>query len=808
MPQSPRVSTNYSYTNIDDPLGPGSTVAQGINNQGQIVGHYLDSTNRVHGFLYNGSQYTTVDDPSAFNTDPFSINDAGQIVGDHVGGNSFLYSGGTYVTIADPAGFSTQALEINNAGQIVGSYMTGDGTRHGFLYSGGSYTTIDEPLATKGPLAGTYLWSINNTGQIVGQYGDASGTHGFLLNLNTGSFTTLDDPFATQGTQATSINDNGDIVGVYFDPSGFHGFLYSGGTYTTLNGPSASYTVAYGINNAGQIVGAYASGGTGHGFVASPMAPTISIGIIAGDDVLDAAESQRTLTIAGTSTGVVGRTVTISLNGAQYFGTVASDGTWSATVPESALRSSVLSDGTYAVTADVTDLFGNPAQEASRSLTVQRIYVPSPDATALTIDALGDFNASGNTEFVWRNGSAVMSTAEYDATAQTVTKMSLGGVPSWAVLGSGHFSDANGSSSTNSQMLMDYVPNGTMTLWWIGAGAVTGIDLGQRWINVGFIGAGQFVTTPGVLTNFLVTNLTDHHLYDWWITPQNQLGGVDLTATSGASWSNVGLVAAGQFTANGGTNFLVNNTVDNHLYDWWINSNNTLGGIDLGPYWSNVTLVGTGQFTTNGGTNFLVTNTADHHLYDWWISGSTLGGIDLTATSGISWSNVQLVTVGQFDNRSATTELLVQNTVDHHLYEWWITSQGQLDGIDLGPYWANVQLIGSGHYNGNSANDELLVHNTVDGHYYEWWIANNQLQGVDLGPSMSASGSSSSSMTIDGGGTAAASLAPASTSRLVQAMASFGSTGSLVNSSGLPSGTDPSQQQSALAAPIDQHLAH
>jgi probable HAF family extracellular repeat protein len=78
MPQSPRVSTTYSYTNIDDPLGPGSTVAQGINNQGQIVGHYLDSTNRVHGFLYNGSQYTTVDDPSAFNTDPFSINDAGR----------------------------------------------------------------------------------------------------------------------------------------------------------------------------------------------------------------------------------------------------------------------------------------------------------------------------------------------------------------------------------------------------------------------------------------------------------------------------------------------------------------------------------------------------------------------------------------------------------------------------------------------------------------------------------------------------------------------------------------------------------
>jgi Ca2+-binding RTX toxin-like protein len=42
---------------------------------------------------------------------------------------------------------------------------------------------------------------------------------------------------------------------------------------------------------------------------------------------------------------------------------------------------------------------------------------------------------------------------------------------------------------------------------------------------------------------------------------------------------------------------------------------------------------------------------------------------------------------------------------------------------------------------------------------------------------------------------------------LVQAMASFGPSGTLVNSSGALLGTDPSQQ-STLSAPIDQHLAH
>jgi hypothetical protein len=209
--------------------------------------------------------------------------------------------------------------------------------------------------------------------------------------------------------------------------------------------------------------------------------------------------------------------------------------------------------------------------------------------------------------------------------------------------------------------------------------------------------------------------------------------------------------------------------------------------------------VATGQFTANGGANLLVNNTLDHHLYDWWIDGNnTLQGIDL----GAYWSNVQLVTVGRFDNNSSNTQMLVQNPLDHHLYEWWITPQGQLSGIDLGAYWGNVQLIGNSHFNNSSANDELLIHNTADGHFYEWWIANNQLQGVDLGLSVSTGVSGSSGMMSNSG-----SASPQSSSLLVQAMASFGSNGAVANSNSALLGPDPSQQ-SALAAPIDGHLAH
>jgi len=90
--------------------------------------------------------------------------------------------------------------------------------------------------------------------------------------LTGGTYTTIDDPSATS-TQAFGINDMGQIVGSYGNESGSHGFLYSGGTngtYTTLDDPSATQgTFAQGINASGQIVGYYKNASGTHGFLYS-----------------------------------------------------------------------------------------------------------------------------------------------------------------------------------------------------------------------------------------------------------------------------------------------------------------------------------------------------------------------------------------------------------------------------------------------------------------------------------------------------------------------------------------------------------
>jgi len=65
---------------------PNSTFTQalGVNNSGQVVGAYMDAGGLTHGFLYTVSsgQYVSIDDPNGVGTTIVNgINDAGAIVG-------------------------------------------------------------------------------------------------------------------------------------------------------------------------------------------------------------------------------------------------------------------------------------------------------------------------------------------------------------------------------------------------------------------------------------------------------------------------------------------------------------------------------------------------------------------------------------------------------------------------------------------------------------------------------------------------------------------------------------------------------
>jgi len=167
-------SPTGAITFLPDPSSQGTSQMQSINNEGVLVGWAggLDSVLNgigLHGLLWREGRYAQFDYPGAIGTTGTGINDEGQIVGWYVDAdqntNGFLLEEDRFHTMNVPGAVATYLLGINNLGQIVGRYMDASQVQHGFLLSHGVYTTVDFPGQT-----GNELYAINDRGQIVGNY--------------------------------------------------------------------------------------------------------------------------------------------------------------------------------------------------------------------------------------------------------------------------------------------------------------------------------------------------------------------------------------------------------------------------------------------------------------------------------------------------------------------------------------------------------------------------------------------------------------------------------------------------------------
>jgi probable HAF family extracellular repeat protein len=155
---------------------PGSTYTQGsaINDSGEIVGWYQDSSGLTHGFLRTAfGEIVTFDPPGAAETVPTGINNRGDIVG-------------YFSDSATPA------------------------ATHGFVWSPkGEFTIIDDPNANTSPVY-TAGFGISDTGAVVGTYSDTRTIHGFLREPD-GSFITI-DVLGSQGSACVGINVEGEAA--------------------------------------------------------------------------------------------------------------------------------------------------------------------------------------------------------------------------------------------------------------------------------------------------------------------------------------------------------------------------------------------------------------------------------------------------------------------------------------------------------------------------------------------------------------------------------------------------------------------
>ncbi|WP_254443360.1 beta strand repeat-containing protein [Ruegeria arenilitoris] len=156
--------------------------------------------------------------------------------------------------------------------------------------------------------------------------------------------------------------------------------------------------------------------------------PTLTITGFSDGAVMNAAEQATDLTITGTTTAEDGQTVTVTIYGQIYEGTVTG-GQWSVTVPAAGLA--VMPDGaTIAVTADVTDQAGNPATQAGASFdtdfSAPTVSLdPVAGGSIELIDVSADLTLTGSTTAV--DGRPI--TVTFDG--QTYSTSATGGT--WSV---------------------------------------------------------------------------------------------------------------------------------------------------------------------------------------------------------------------------------------------------------------------------------------------------------------------------------------------------------------------------------------
>ncbi len=223
----------FSDGSFSDPIvDPNDTVGftegRGINNSRTVAGDYATSDGTLHSFFLSGGTFTEYDVPGSVQTNLLSINDAGDFTGgfDPDGSGvfqAFVSVGGTLTSFSVPDAASTFAYEINNSKHLtVGYFIDGSGILHGYFRDANG--ALHFPIDPSGSV-GTVLFGLNDRNWVVGRYADSSGeTHG-LFFLPPNNFFTFDYPGSTF-TSLNGINDRGFICGRYVDASGIaHGFL-------------------------------------------------------------------------------------------------------------------------------------------------------------------------------------------------------------------------------------------------------------------------------------------------------------------------------------------------------------------------------------------------------------------------------------------------------------------------------------------------------------------------------------------------------------------------------------------------------
>lgn len=315
-------------------------------------------------------------------------------------------TGGPY----DPDHPHTIVVVVNN--QTYTTTLLSDGTWSISLPAGAlvglpdgpiNYTaTISDSAGNPTVLKGSFILDANPATLPAITINAISGDD--FINVNESS-----QPLVISGK--TTNAGAGSSVTVEFNGQPYSGVLVQPDGTWSLTLPSSVMT---GLTSGTQVITATVTDVAGNTatsnhnltFVAdASKQPSLTVNVIAGDDVINAIEHLQALTIGGSSQNLTaGRIVTVTLNGKTYTGLVDSTGKWTVNVPAADVQalSSGFGSQPYTVTANATDIANNAATPVNHTVTVDLI------GPVLTLDS-GSFVADGKVSISETTATQVLS---------------------------------------------------------------------------------------------------------------------------------------------------------------------------------------------------------------------------------------------------------------------------------------------------------------------------------------------------------------------------------------------------------------
>lgn len=272
-------AAQYSFTTVDYP-GAATTRLIGLNDHGEMVGHYIFAGQPRHAFKYSHGTFEALDPTGVLGTHESAanqINNRGDITGWYTDApgtrHGYVLRDGVVITIDYPGSTYTQVNGISDTGIVIGHFRDAAQVFHGFVLEGGVFRQVDAPGALN-----TFPYYLNARGDLAGDYNERAGEvgHGFVLT-NDGAWISFDAPGAPpNSTLAIGINDHRQILGYYRQSNGqLRPFVVSlddvlspdGYSFVELPGRGATPETQ---NNSGVFVGFFTDDTGTHGLIADP----------------------------------------------------------------------------------------------------------------------------------------------------------------------------------------------------------------------------------------------------------------------------------------------------------------------------------------------------------------------------------------------------------------------------------------------------------------------------------------------------------------------------------------------------------